>query len=229
MQTDTSQSYSVKIGTSSTAYHLVVSTTGNVGIGTTSPTYKLDVVGDVNITGNYRINGNQAGLGDAVLSATQTWRGINTYQNATIYNSSITINANPNQQYALVIDTDNNPSDGYLVEIATAYPAYFPRAIAVFNATTNPPTILYSKNISSISSPATGVFTICMRYPAPTTNYAIMGMVGKETYSDVSLRGIQLDINYTRTNTCFQVWEKATNPNSQANENPPYVSVLVFY
>ena len=142
--------------------------------------------------------------------------------------SMLDINVNPNQKYALTIDTNNNPSDGYLVEIDTFHPVYFPRAIAVFDATTNPPTILYSKNISSISKPATGVFTICMQYPAPTTNYAIMGIVSGPS-SDVSLRGIQLDGNYTRTNTCFQIWEKAVNPNSQANEDPSYVSVLVFY
>jgi hypothetical protein len=92
---------------------------GNVGIGKSNPSYKLDIVGDVNITGNYRINGNPAGLGDAVLSATQTWTGGNTYNNNTIFNSSITINANPNQQYALVIDTNNNPSDGYVVSVNT--------------------------------------------------------------------------------------------------------------
>jgi hypothetical protein len=52
----------------------------------------LDVNGDVNITGNYLKNGSPiGGSGDAVLSATQTWTGINTYNNNTIFNSSITI------------------------------------------------------------------------------------------------------------------------------------------
>jgi len=96
-----------------------LTSSGNVGIGKPNPSYKLDVVGDINITGNYRINGNPAGLGDAVLSATQTWTGINTYQGNSIFNSSITINVNPNQQYALTIDTNSNPSDGYLVYVDT--------------------------------------------------------------------------------------------------------------
>ena len=30
---------------------------GNVGIGLTNPAYKLDVDGDINITGTYRVNG----------------------------------------------------------------------------------------------------------------------------------------------------------------------------
>lgn len=37
--------------------------TGNVGIGTIAPLYKLDVVGDINITGAFRINGIAIGTG----------------------------------------------------------------------------------------------------------------------------------------------------------------------
>ncbi len=37
--------------------------TGNVGIGNVSPTYKLDVNGDINVTGTFRINGVAIGTG----------------------------------------------------------------------------------------------------------------------------------------------------------------------
>lgn len=37
--------------------------TGNVGINNSSPAYKLDVVGDINITGAFRINGTPIGTG----------------------------------------------------------------------------------------------------------------------------------------------------------------------
>ncbi|MBC7420025.1 MAG: hypothetical protein H7328_04790 [Bdellovibrio sp.] len=40
---------------------------GNVGIGTSTPGYALSVVGDVNVTGNFKINGNNIG-GGAVTS-----------------------------------------------------------------------------------------------------------------------------------------------------------------
>lgn len=74
---------------------LVVKDGGNVGIGTTNPAYKLDVSGDVRHQGN------------------------------SIFNSSIIINANPNQAYALTIDSNSNSSDGYIVDISTVGKAKF--------------------------------------------------------------------------------------------------------
>ncbi|MDE2141428.1 MAG: hypothetical protein KGJ84_03310 [Elusimicrobia bacterium] len=49
--TSATDSYSLRAGTSTTAYHLVVSTTGNVGIGTTSPGARLDVIGPLQVSG----------------------------------------------------------------------------------------------------------------------------------------------------------------------------------
>ena len=51
LENNTAQQYSVKVGTNSTAYHLVVSTAGKVGIGTASPGARLEVAGQVKITG----------------------------------------------------------------------------------------------------------------------------------------------------------------------------------
>jgi hypothetical protein len=79
MQTDTSQSYSVKIGTSSTAYHLVVSTTGNVGIWTTAPGARLEVAGQIKITGG------SPGAGKVLISDSNglaSWEGMESQQDS---------------------------------------------------------------------------------------------------------------------------------------------------
>lgn len=45
-----------------------IGNTGNVGIGTSGPSYKLDVIGDINITGSYRVNGTPIGTGGGGVS-----------------------------------------------------------------------------------------------------------------------------------------------------------------
>lgn len=37
--------------------YMIISSKGNVGINTTAPVYKLDVVGDINFSGTLRSNG----------------------------------------------------------------------------------------------------------------------------------------------------------------------------
>ena len=60
-----------------------IDASGNVGIGVTSPSYKLDVTGDINVTGDFRKNGTVfAGLtggqtGSAPLYAARAWVNFN--------------------------------------------------------------------------------------------------------------------------------------------------------
>jgi hypothetical protein len=46
-----------------------INSSGNVGIGLTNPSYKLDVSGDVNITGTYRVNGVAIGGGSGTVTS----------------------------------------------------------------------------------------------------------------------------------------------------------------
>jgi len=58
-------------------------------------------------------------VGGALLNSTQTFTGINTFQNNTIFNSSLIINANSNNTYALTIDNNSDNSDGYIMNVST--------------------------------------------------------------------------------------------------------------
>lgn len=89
---------------------------GNVAIGLTNPSYKLDVNGDVNITGTYRVNGVAIGTGGGTVTGTGTtnyiakWSGTSAIGNSLIY--------------------DNGTNVG----IGTASPSY---ALHVYNTTSN--------------------------------------------------------------------------------------------
>ena len=55
---------------------MVINTSGNVGIGTTAPAYKLDVAGDINLTGALRIGAAAGTVGQVLTSAAggaNTW------------------------------------------------------------------------------------------------------------------------------------------------------------
>jgi len=64
--------------------------TGNVGIGTIAPLYKLDVVGDINITGAFRINGTSIGTGGGGgVSGSGTTNFLTKWSGATSLTNSI--------------------------------------------------------------------------------------------------------------------------------------------
>ena len=56
----------VGIATTGTTSFVFKPTTGNVGLGSTQPAYKIDAVGDINITGAYRVGGRSV-LDDALI------------------------------------------------------------------------------------------------------------------------------------------------------------------
>lgn len=56
----------VGIATTGTSSFVFQPSTGNVGLGSTQPAYKIDAVGDINITGTYRVNGRSV-LDDALI------------------------------------------------------------------------------------------------------------------------------------------------------------------
>ena len=56
----------VGIATTGTNSFVFQPSTGNVGLGSIQPAYKIDAVGDINITGTYRVNGRSV-LDDALI------------------------------------------------------------------------------------------------------------------------------------------------------------------
>jgi len=67
-----------------------ISTSGNVSIGNTNNTYKLDVTGDINISGSFRINGTAIGgvTGSGSTNYVPLWTSTTGLGNSIIYNNA---------------------------------------------------------------------------------------------------------------------------------------------
>ena len=105
-----------------------INSSGNMGLGVTSPSYKLDVSGDVNVTGNFRVNGTilsgggGAGTVSSVTSAnsyiTVTSGTTTPVITANVGTTSGTLASGNDSRITGALQTSNNLSD--LASSATA-------------------------------------------------------------------------------------------------------------
>jgi hypothetical protein len=68
---------------------MIIQSSGNISVGNTNNTYKLDVTGDVNISGTYRVNGTAIGgvTGSGSTNLMPLWTSTTGLGNSIIYNS----------------------------------------------------------------------------------------------------------------------------------------------
>jgi hypothetical protein len=108
--------FSTSAATAAPTERMRIDSSGNVGIGDTTPSYKLDVTGDINVTGDFRKGGTVfAGLtggqtGSAPLYGARAWVNFNG-------TGTVAIRASGNVSSI----TDNGTGD-YTVNFATAMP-----------------------------------------------------------------------------------------------------------
>jgi hypothetical protein len=103
-------------GSTSRTERMRIDSSGNVGIGDTTPSYKLDVTGDINVTGDFRQNGTVfAGLtggqtGSAPLYGARAWVNFNG-------TGTVAIRASGN-----VSSITDNGTGSYTVNFSSALP-----------------------------------------------------------------------------------------------------------
>lgn len=126
---------------------------GNVGIGLVSPAYKLDVVGDINITGSFRVNGTPIGTGGGGVSGSGTANYLSKWSSSTgITNSQIFDNGTQ------IGFKTNSPYYGFDYQLATSIRlGYF---IGSIDGTDNAPAFIAHNGTGIVSG------TIPMGYSA---------------------------------------------------------------
>ena len=163
---------SIQFGTAGTE-RMRIDSSGNVGIGTSSPTQKLDVADASNVNIYLR---QTTGSVTTRIKSDSTNGAIGT---ATNHQFSLLVNNSD----AVVIDTSQNFkfNSGY----GSAATAYGCRAWVNFNGTSaGTITPRGSGGVTSVTKNATGDYTINLNFTMPDANYAVVGSAGN---TDASL------------------------------------------
>jgi hypothetical protein len=143
--------------------NLCIQPSGNVGIGTASPGYTLDINGDCNLSAGhaYRVNGTPIGAG-GVTTQTAPARALGTvYQNTTGKAMMITVGAN--------VGTGATGTGG----------------ITAFTDSSNPPATEVSQNL--IPSASNGTGTAALSFWVLNNNYYKVSTGGSGTLPTVTL------------------------------------------
>jgi hypothetical protein len=153
--TSADNSGSLQLATNNGTTAVTITTAQNVGIGTASPTEKLDVVA------------NSAGEDGAIVVRTQFgasyFGGVGNYPAFGYKNGSVLT-------AALGYDTNNNAL--FTGPASSKFPAYLCRAWVNFNGY-DTPTIIGSGNVSSITDLGVGTYYVNFATAMPDTNYCV--------------------------------------------------------
>jgi hypothetical protein len=147
-----------------------ITSAGNVGIGTSSPSVPLQVAGTIRSTGTDANSGVQATTGSAtlaVISNARTWSIQSSNGDSALRFRDETASA----ERARIDSSGNFAFNSGFGSVATAYAC---RAWVNFNGT-GTVAIRASGNVSSITDGGTGTFTINFTTAMPDVNYAAVG------------------------------------------------------
>lgn len=171
--------YGSVIFKTATTQQAVIDATGNVGIGTATPAYKLDVIGDVNVSGAYRVNGTAL----ATVSTTGSYSDlinqpttVSSFTNDAGYLTSFTeidgSVTNELQNLTDVLSTGSDAGNNSIVNVSQqGIGTSIPDASAALDVTSTSkgflPPRMTTAQMATISSPAEGLMIYNTDYKLP--------------------------------------------------------------